>query len=506
MRKQAQVIDKETHFDALIIGSGISGMTAGILMAKEGEKTLILEQHSVAGGLMQTYKRKGKLFPTGVHRIGSLGEYQPLWYYFKYLGILDQLDLVKLSDACSEKVYFPDAEYEIPGGHHRFKSKLTDYFPESAKSIDTYISDLQEMILNIGMYNPSVDPAVDLSMQYTGSLDLYLNKIGVSGRLKSLLTVNNALYGLSSRECPVLTHFIISDSYLNSTYRINEDTTPLAKTLVHSFKTLGGEIRLRAYVEDLIVEGGLVKGVVLDDGGFIYAKKVIYSGHPSRLLDICPTNVFRPVYRKRLVHARNTPGLFGIAFKWRKAHCPLKENDAYIYDDWDVNAQYEEGRRLLGNDMPGMIFLSALPSSSGGNYAVTALVCINETETDLLKKWYQTSREDKYYLAKEKIKTKIILNLKRHFPDIIENIEIIDTYTPVTFSRYTLSKNGTAYGIKKTAQSFLEGMFNPVTRVKNLFMVGQSIAFSGIHGAIVSSVGLCQQLYGKDYLMKKIIC
>ena len=93
-------------YDTIIIGSGISGMAAGIMLAKEGEKVCVVEQHSIVGGMTQTYARKGKIFPTGVHRLGSLIPGQPLWYYFKYLGLMDTLDLVKLSDECFERVWF----------------------------------------------------------------------------------------------------------------------------------------------------------------------------------------------------------------------------------------------------------------------------------------------------------------------------------------------------------------------------------------------------------------
>ena len=99
-------MDKNAY-DLIIIGSGISGMTAGIIAAKEGEKVLVLEQHSVPGGLMQTYKRAKMLFPTGVHRLGSLNPGEPLWYYFKYIDILDRLKLVKLDENGFEKIYFP---------------------------------------------------------------------------------------------------------------------------------------------------------------------------------------------------------------------------------------------------------------------------------------------------------------------------------------------------------------------------------------------------------------
>ena len=110
----------------------------------------------------------------------------------------------------------------------------------------------------------------------------------------------------------------------------------------------------------------------------------------------------------------------------------------------------------------------------------------------------------KYGEAKQILSEKIMEKITAVYPTP-DHIRMADTYSPATFERYTLTPKGSAYGIKKTAQQFLQGMFKPATRVKNLFLTGQSIGFSGIHGSIVSSVNLCNGLYGKSYLTDKIL-
>jgi len=488
----------------IIIGSGISGMTAGIIAAKEGEKVLVLEQHSVPGGLMQTYKRAKMLFPTGVHRLGSLNPGEPLAYYFKYLDILDRLKLVKLDENCFEKIYFPGKTYEVPMGHDPYKQKLFENFPDEKQAISTYFSDLNKIIANIGMYDPSVQPERDLSMQYTGSMAAYFKSIKVSNQLKSLLYANNPLYGMSSEHCTMLTHFIIADCYLNSSFRIDEETTPLAGALMDSFKSHGGKLATNALVKKLITKDRAAIGVSLDNGDKIFSNRVIYSGHPSMILDICPPELFRPAYRKRLANAQDSFGVFGVALKFDNIDCPVKNNDAFVYDSWDIDSHYYR-KNILEDDKTGVVFLSALPNQPEKPCSVTALTGVSVEENRILRQYYKESKEDKYKRSKDIITKKIMDNLKTAFPNIMDQAQIVDTYSPVTFSRYTLTKNGSAYGIVKTADRFLEAMFQPATRIKNFFLTGQSISFSGIHGSIVSSIDLCSTLYGKDYLMNKIV-
>ena len=494
-------------FDTIIIGSGISGMAAGIILAKEGERVLVLEQHRVLGGLTQTYSRDGMVFPTGVHRLGSLRPGQPLWYYFKYLGLLERLDLVALSNNCFERFYFPLNDYKIPVGHEQYQQKLNECFPNQKKGIARYFLDFNTAISNIGMYDPCVIPEKDRSLQYTAPLNQYLESIGISGRLKSLLTANSPLYGLSSEECPVLTHFLVSDSYLNSSFRINESKTPFSKALLKSLESHGGKVLVNARVKQLIIQNKTATGVILNNNEILHSEKVVFSGHPSLVLDICPPELFRPVFRKRLNQA-NTPGLFGLALKWKKDTCPFNENDAYIYDSWDVDYQYKRNE-IFKDDALGMVYLSALPNnnSSGksyGNVAVTALTGITDKETEVLKKIYKESKNTAYKTLKNKLAGKILNHIAMIYPDVRDHVEVTDSYSSVTFKRYTLTKHGSAYGLKKTAQHFLEGMFSPATKVKKLYLTGQSIGFSGIHGSIVSSVNLCRMLMGKDYIIKKI--
>src|SRR5690554_5576088 len=60
-------------YDAIIIGSGIGGLTAAACMSKMGKKVLVLEQHYTAGGFTHSYDRNGYEWDVGVHYIGDMG-------------------------------------------------------------------------------------------------------------------------------------------------------------------------------------------------------------------------------------------------------------------------------------------------------------------------------------------------------------------------------------------------------------------------------------------------
>ena len=61
-------------WDTIVIGSGMGGLTAAAALARCGRRVLVLEQHSVAGGMTQTFERNGFEFATGLHYVGGVAD------------------------------------------------------------------------------------------------------------------------------------------------------------------------------------------------------------------------------------------------------------------------------------------------------------------------------------------------------------------------------------------------------------------------------------------------
>ena len=61
------------NWDAIVIGSGIGGMTAaGLLAGVAGKKVLILEKHTEPGGLTHVFRRDGASWDVGLHYVGEM--------------------------------------------------------------------------------------------------------------------------------------------------------------------------------------------------------------------------------------------------------------------------------------------------------------------------------------------------------------------------------------------------------------------------------------------------
>ncbi|MCV6637719.1 FAD-dependent oxidoreductase, partial [Candidatus Albibeggiatoa sp. nov. NOAA] len=62
----------DEHYDVIVVGSGMGGLTTAALLSLLGKKVCVLEQHYTAGGYTHAYEREGYEWDVGVHYIGEV--------------------------------------------------------------------------------------------------------------------------------------------------------------------------------------------------------------------------------------------------------------------------------------------------------------------------------------------------------------------------------------------------------------------------------------------------
>lgn len=92
----------------VIIGAGLGGLFTGAILAKEGLQVTVLEKNATIGGGLQTFKRFGEVFDTGMHVIGGMQPGGNIWRICRYLGIVDKIRIKDVDADCTDRLYFAE--------------------------------------------------------------------------------------------------------------------------------------------------------------------------------------------------------------------------------------------------------------------------------------------------------------------------------------------------------------------------------------------------------------
>ena len=124
-------------FDAIVIGSGIGGLSAAALLAKYGKRrVLVLERHYAVGGFTHVFRRPGYEWDVGVHYLGDL---EPGGFL---RSLFDDLSEETLEWADMGPVYdrsvIGEEVFDFPKGKEQLIAALVDRFPGEQAAIEGY--------------------------------------------------------------------------------------------------------------------------------------------------------------------------------------------------------------------------------------------------------------------------------------------------------------------------------------------------------------------------------
>jgi all-trans-retinol 13,14-reductase len=294
----------------IVIGSGIGGLSASILLSLLNFKVTVVEKNPLPGGLMRSYRRAGIDCPVGVHYVGALGKNELLGKMFHVLGIpVDELFTPMGQEGIIDRYIFDDLIFDLPTSLDALEKNLRSAFPDDTASLNIIMKNLREIFRQ--MMDPSflfnhVNPFQN--MDYYQSMGELLDTLQVSAGLRAVLSVPCQLIGVPLSECPVIFHHMVLASYLFSSWRLKEGGSKMADVFVRHFQELGGSLILNNGVKKISLVEGKMAGVILESGDNLPADAVVVAIHPKILLELLDIDALRPSYRERISGLTETSG------------------------------------------------------------------------------------------------------------------------------------------------------------------------------------------------------
>jgi all-trans-retinol 13,14-reductase len=485
--------------DFVIIGSGISGMTSALLLARHGFKVTLVEKFRFASPTMRGFSRQGIYFDTGLHYTGSFAPGEILDVYFRYLG-LEGITRTPFDPHCFDRLRYPDhdAEFQFPVGYEQIRIRLCDNFPRETKAIHAYLDDVRKNFEQSPFLNLERKISVDDlgSPSNTVTLGTYLDELTNNRLLKSVLGIHALLYGVPPQEIAFSDHAKIAGSYYQSVHGVVGGGLSVVRAFEVALETSGVDVRYGNGAKQVqLTPAGKICGLILDDNEVIETDQILSTIHPAKLLDLVPDGVFRPTFSRRLRELVDTPSaymLFGISEKPLQI---LERSNLFVCPETDVDNFFHSNR--LPEQGPWYITSTKQHDDARG------VVAIAPGSLQDVSAW-QSSEIGKRPLAYREHKKNRLdhmqSSLLKHVPEL-ESVRFVEGATPLTLRDYMNTPTGSLYGIRHTVNQFNPA---PATRIPGLLLAGQSIVAPGLLGAVISAFLTCGFIIGHNKLRKEL--
>ena len=496
-------------YDAIVIGSGIGGMTTAALMSKAGKKVLVLEQHYTAGGYTHSYSRNGYEWDVGVHYIGEVGDpSSSMRRVFDFITD-GQLKWAKMDDNY-DRFYFGEEVYNLKAGREAFKAELIKNFPDEEKGIKKYLT----MLDSVNRFIP-LKVMDKLLPSQIGSTYNFFKKYGLPDYFNqttydvlSSLTQNQKLIavltgqygdcGLPPKQSSFLIHALIARHYLSGAYYPEGGAWKIADTIIPVIQQSGGDLLTYASVQQIVVENGKVTGVEMADGHIIKAPKVISSaGVMNTFEQLLPKDIVeKHGYDQHLKTVSPSIAHLGMYIGLKESPTDLKlpKTNFWIFPHYDAEKAFDEFKADKQQAFPA-VYIS-FPAAKDPEWQRkhpdrSTIEMVVPCPYEWFSEWKDApwgKRGEEYETLKDYFTQRMLEALYNKMPHLRGKIDYYETSTPLSTDFFCGYKKGELYGLNHDPKRFEQNWLRPKTTIPGLYLTGQDVLTCGVGGAMMAGV------------------
>ena len=490
----------------IIIGGGLGGLFTGAILSKEGLSVTIIEKNAIIGGGLQSFKRFGEVFDTGIHIVGGMQKDGSIRRICEYLGIWDKVHIKDTDPNNSDCIFFSEDKktYNIPLGRTRFVESLSTDFPDQRENLHAYIEALYNVANEVDLFylRPSPDHMQVHSEDFQMSADSFIKKYITDKHLQSVLAYLNPLYGGRVGITPAYIHALISVHYIDGSSRFAGGSVLFAETLRDFIIGNGGRIVIGDAVASVHNESKVISGVTTISGKSFFADYYVSAIHPCTFFSLLDDESILPrPYRERLNALPNSYSAFTLNIKLKQnAFKFFNYTQFYMtkYDDiWSIGEPEK---------WPCGFLCVTPPEIDQGEYA-SKIIITAPMSWGVASKWSDSrsgDRGEEYEKWKNECTDKLLNCMEEVFPHFSDCIDAINSASPLTIRDFYGVKEGSMYGFSKDCNNPLLSQVPVVTKVPNLFLTGQNCNLHGFCGVALTAINTCEAILGRNYILNKI--
>lgn len=523
-----------SDLDAVVIGSGIGGLTSAAILAKSGQKVLVLEQHDQAGGCCHTFINKGFEFDVGIHYIGEMRRRtttkllidQITEGQLEWCDLIDEFDVVALGEPGKQKM-FPFRA----GGYEAYKKSLMENFPREEAAIDKYIALLKEVRNNMmGMMMVKVMPkwivklliATRLINVLTKffklsrrTLKSVLDELTDDNNLKTVLAYSWGDYGVPPSDSSFAMHAMLINHYMYGASYPRGGASEIAFHIIPVIEKSGGRVLVRAPVSEILIDdSGKAIGVRVNRTSGpvdIHARVVISdAGVLNTFTKLLPLQVANKTDIYGLLEHSTVGPSIGcmsvfVGLNGTTEELGIKPQNIWSYTSNDISGTFsklmsQSADDVTNADLP-MLFIS-FPGAKDPTFndkfpGKSVCTVVTFANWEWFKQW-QNERVNKrgqdYEAVKMAIARRMWQQVTNIYPQLADKEEHFEVGSPVTNNFYIASTRGETYGLDHNIRRFGDPevlmKLRPETDIPGLMLTGQDALSCGFTASMFAGL-LC---------------
>ncbi|OQB14791.1 MAG: Hydroxyneurosporene desaturase [Firmicutes bacterium ADurb.Bin193] len=462
----------------IIIGAGISGLTAGVYALQSGFDVTIYESHTIPGGASTSWRRKGYYFEGGIHWMTGTLPDTPTNKVWKNIGAL--------SDDIPIHVRDPFLTYDFDSlticlyrDIDKLHKHLLSIAPEDKKEIERLFRDVKKMskismpIMDIKGVKVREKSGVPLSSiikmlpafalipfyskQDSGEFSKRFRDPMLSQFIKTIIGPENNALGM------VLTIATLASG--DGGYP-EGGSLAMARRIADKFEALGGTINFGSPVSKVVTRDGKAVGVLQGENE-IPADAVIVTQDTLAAIDtLFETPINEPwaeKMRKETKPVLNTFVSIGVEEE-------LSDLPESLYFNPKVPFYCGGQEQTIVNINNYAKFKDYAPD---GCTAITSII-----GGDTYEFWKQCKQNGTYNEEKERLANALIEIIENKWPRIKGKIAVWDVATPLTYERYLSSYKGSWMSVMGKG-SKMESYPTKPKSINNLYFAGQRLMVPG---------------------------
>ena len=521
--KQDALYAQGHTYDYIIMGTGISALTAACLLANAGKRVCMLEAHDRPGGYGHSFRQGDYWFCAQIHYIYGCAPGKPVYEFLKKVGLERDITFELYDTNGYDHMIMPDGKrVPIPYGYDKLVDNVAAAYPNQREPMQRFVRILENLrregrnvpdrkikwweIITKG---PFQAPTYLRLWMKNATLQDVFNECGLSKEAQAVIIANMGDMMAPPNELSIFAFTGLFGGYNTGAYY----PTKHFKYVIDRYAAFitshpGCHIYYETRVKSVTIDDDHdnVSGVVTSDGKVFKAAKYICNIDPQYTAEkLIGWQQFPKSFQKSLKYTYSPAGI--MLYLGFKPGFDLREHNFGKFNiwhltQWDMNNMWRE--QLLEHNFTNPWFFISTPALHTSDPGNTPPGCQNMEVATLASYEYFARLQEKSYADYNREKTKLadrLLDLveQYHVPDLRKYLAVKAIGTSTTNDDFCIAPFGNAYGSHLNPKQIGLNRLKSQTPFENLFWCNASSGFAGFHGTTGTGMSLYMDLTGDRF-------